>query len=81
MFKFELGQTVKEKVTGFKGAIMGRTEYTTGCIQYGILNAQLDKDGKMQDWVWLDESRLEIDGKKITGMKSIGGPQPSAPEI
>lgn len=35
-FKFENGQTVKDRVTGFKGVILGRTQYATGCIQYGI---------------------------------------------
>lgn len=78
MFKFELGDTVKEKITGFEGVIMGRTEYITGCRQYGILHRKL-KDGRPQDWMWIDEERLKIAGPRVQLDESIGGPQPTAP--
>ncbi|MBA7551454.1 hypothetical protein ES705_43994 [subsurface metagenome] len=85
-FKFALGQRVIEKITGFEGVIMARTEYASGCIQYGILTNQLNKDGKIPDWEWLDESRLALvdswAGKQIEDLKKdIGGPQQNAPEM
>ena len=36
MFKFELGIMAKDRVSGFKGIIMVRAEYLTGCIKYGL---------------------------------------------
>lgn len=82
MFKFELGQVVKEKVTGFTGVIMGRTDYITGCKQYGLLSQRLRKDtGKPVEWQWFDEERLVMVGKKISLVDSIGGPQSAAPSL
>lgn len=79
-FKFKLNLHVRDKITGFSGVILGRTEYATGCIQYGICPKCLI-EGKYPDWQWLDESRLELMGTtKIAGLKSIGGPHPKAPE-
>lgn len=83
MFKFELGQVVKDKVTGVVGAIMSRTEFFTGCLQYGLLNQKLKKDGSPHDWIWIDEVRLIATGKKVSIAKidkGPGGPEPCAPE-
>ena len=79
-FKFELNQEVKDAVTGFKGIIMGRTEYNTGCIQYGVCPQKL-KDGAVPDWSWFDETRLIATGKKLKIEKAIGGPHPIAPSM
>ena len=76
--KFELNQEVLDIVTGFKGIIMGITEYNTGCIQYGLCPRKLDKDGKTPDWHWLDGSRLVIVGKGLDIKPAIGGPHPTA---
>ncbi len=66
MFKYELGEKVKDKITKFKGVIMARIEYLTGCNQYGISPEELTKEGKRPDWEYIDENRLErIPGKII----------------
>jgi len=58
-FKFELGQKVEDKITGFSGIIMGRAQYLTQCNCYGILNQKLKDDTeKPKEWYWTDESRL-----------------------
>lgn len=44
-FKFELGVTLKERVTGFEGVVMGRTQYYTGCDHYGLLSRELTDKG------------------------------------
>lgn len=67
-FKFELGETLKDKITGFKGVVMARAEYFTGCIHYGLCSQSLH-DGKPIDWEWIDESQLV----KVRGAKSITG--------
>jgi hypothetical protein len=81
MFKFSLHAIVKDKVTGFTGVILGRTDYATGCLQYGVLSQKLAKDGKPSEWVWFDETRLILTGKKIQPLTKIGGPSPLAPSI
>jgi hypothetical protein len=64
-FKFELGERVKDIVTGFSGVIMARSEFFTGCDQYGIAETKLNKEGKRGDWEYFDETRLIKIGKGI----------------
>jgi hypothetical protein len=59
MFKFNLYDKLCDKVTGFTGTVMSRTQYATGCHHYGLL-PPLDKDGKILDNTWIDESRLDL---------------------
>lgn len=83
-FKFELGEILKDKITGFKGVVMGRTEYFTDCDHYGLCSQEL-KDGKPIDWEWFDDTRLvKVGGKKIEKepreKKRTSGPFPAAPQ-
>ena len=55
--KFELGEMLQDKVTGFKGVVLGRTEYFVGSVNYGLCSRTLN-DGKPLDWEWIDEARL-----------------------
>lgn len=57
-FKFNLGDEVKTKVTGYKGIIRGRSDYLTGCNTYGIQSQKLDKEGLPKKWQWFDEDEL-----------------------
>lgn len=58
-FKYELGAEVKDKVTGYRGLIMGRTEWLYGCRRYS-LQAQELKDGKpVESWT-IDEDAIEL---------------------
>lgn len=79
--KFELNQEVKDVVTGFKGIIMGITEYNTGCIQYGVSPRKLTKENKIPEWPWFDGSRLVATGKKVDIKPVLGGPHPVAPSM
>jgi hypothetical protein len=82
--KFKLGDVVREIFTGYTGVVVGVTFYLTGCTHYGIFNQELDKDGNMRDWVWLDGSKLELVKEltkttiNVTG--NSGGPSQNAPE-
>lgn len=80
-FKYDLNIEVKDVVTDFTGIIMGRTEYNTGCNQYGVCPRKLKKDGSTPDWHWFDETRIKPTGKKIKIVKANGGPHPTAPEM
>jgi hypothetical protein len=62
MFKFEMYEIVKDKVSGYSGVILGRTEYATGCRHYGLAARSVNKEGKVAEWEWFDESRLITDG-------------------
>lgn len=63
-YKFELGEVVKDKVTGFSGIVIGRASHISGCDTYGVQPKEL-KDGMPQEAKWLDEPRLNATGKSI----------------
>ena len=73
--KFNLGDKVKDKITGFKGTITSRTEFLNGCIQYGV-QGNLDKEGKIPEPMGIDEQSLELlNPPKIkVEPKRTGGP-------
>lgn len=79
---FNLWDKVIDKVTGFEGVVMSITQYATGCIHYGIA-PQVDKDGKMLAWEYLDQSRLEWAGNISTKKnpdKTTSGSFPCPPQ-
>jgi hypothetical protein len=81
-FKFELGEVLKDVVTGFEGVVMARTQYYTDCDHYGLLSQKLDKESKPQDYVWFDETRLQKTNKKPVALhsrKPSSGSFPNAP--
>lgn len=78
MKKIELGQTVKEVVTGIEGVAMARIEYYTGCTHIGICPREpIKKDGaiEMPEWIWTDETRCVVTKKTILkiGQPAIKG--------
>lgn len=64
MFNFLLGEKVKCRITGFEGAILGRSDHITGCNQYYV-QPPVGDDGKMRDGHWFDEDRLNATGEKL----------------
>jgi len=73
----KLGDKVKDIITDFEGIAVARCVYLNGCVRCEIQPKGLDKDGKMIDAVWIDESQLivlketESQEKK---KKDTGGP-------
>lgn len=55
----KLGQTVRDRITGFEGVAIARTIYLTGCDHIGI-QPPIDKEGKIPDAQWIDERKLEV---------------------
>jgi hypothetical protein len=57
--KIELGQKVKDKITGFTGVVTGRTEYITGCEQL-LVQPPTKNDGAFTEPRWFDVDRLDV---------------------
>lgn len=85
--RIELGWTVRDRITGLEGVVMGRSEYLTGCAHVGILPRALKADGTSHEYQWIDETRCEILPKfkpvvlreHVSGGK--GGPESNAPSM
>lgn len=79
-FKYDLGQTVADKVTGYEGVVICRSQWLTGCNTYGVKSREL-KDGTPMDSVYFDELQLKLVLEKeqvdpqVEAGKKPGGPR------
>ena len=75
-----LGDKVKDKITGYTGIAVGITTWMQGCRRIGIQSQKLH-EGKPRDTIWFDEPQVEVilpkKMKKQDG--DNGGPMLSAP--
>ena len=55
-----LGDRVKDRITGFSGIVVARTEWLFGCVRLSIQPEKLTKDGKSQDSMCVDEPQCKI---------------------
>lgn len=53
-----LGQSYKDKITGFFGVATGYVTYISGCNQ-ALLAPRVSGDGTLRDPLWFDVQRLE----------------------
>ena len=58
MFQYDLGDELKEEITGMKGIVMAKTLHLNGCRHYAIQPALVK--GAMQGWIDHDESRFAL---------------------
>ena len=73
-FKYDLGSVVKDKITGFEGVIIYRTQWLNNCNVYGIKPTKL-KDGIPIDAHQFDEPQIKlIEVEKIKESRKTGGP-------
>lgn len=82
-WKFDLGDKVRDRVSGFEGIVCIRMEHLNGCRQYGIY-PPVDKDGKIPDAHYIDGEQLELvdNGLNETApikRKATGGAMTKAP--
>lgn len=82
MKNLELGSLAKDRITGLKGILIAHCKYLSGCDQYCI-KPPVDKDGKMPDGQWFDETDIVILGKGINKLSKNdkGGPHSDAPRM
>jgi hypothetical protein len=75
----QLGQEVRDVVSGFIGIAVGRHEYLQGCTRITV-QPPVGKDKKLPEAATFDEPQLEVVGKsKIVlahARKDTGGPMP-----
>jgi len=79
--RIPIGSMARDTITGFKGVVIGRSEYLHGCVHVCIQPKELDKDGQPKKSKWFDEPQLEpVPSKKRhkrTG--DTGGPRDNHP--
>jgi hypothetical protein len=58
-FRFDLGDKVKDRITGMTGIVISRSEHLFGCERYWVEPQEL-KDAKPVDGRWFDQDSLEL---------------------
>ena len=78
MSKINLGDKVKDPITGLTGVAVGRTTWLHGCDRIVVQPEGLTKEGKPFDSLSVDEPQLVlIKSKKVKeGNHQTGGPRP-----
>ncbi len=56
---FNMGDKVKDVVTGYTGIVVTRIDYMTGCNHYGV-ESVVEKPGDEPKYQNCDEQRLEL---------------------
>lgn len=74
----KIGQTVEDKITGFKGVVTGLVDYISGCSQ-ALVMPRVGEDGKATSGQWFDLQRLTILEAPIITLDNGETPGPDAP--
>lgn len=70
-FKYEIGATVRDVITGVEGTITSQCRHATGCDRYFI---QPEGDGKKAaDGAWSDETALTRTGTNEAVVRVAAG--------
>lgn len=79
--KYDIGDQLKDVVSGYVGIVMCISFYSTGCVHYGLAPKKLTENVKVGDWEWIDQSRLTRMKRKAVSFavdnKKKGGPFPN----
>ena len=77
----ELGEEVEDPITGFKGKIIGFTQWFSGCAVASVQPLMTEKnEGKVPDFHGFDVTRLRrIAPATETSQRKTGGPQLEPP--
>ena len=81
-FKFDLGVPVRDKITGFEGVVVFRSQWLHNCNTYGVQPTEL-KDGAPQKREIFDEPQLELVSAEPAfeeSKKKTGGPTADIPQ-
>lgn len=74
--KLELGDEVKDRVSGFRGIATCRHSYLNGCDRINVQPKATDKNSSLPDEMSFDEPQLIVVKKGVVkqGKKDTGGP-------
>lgn len=71
----ELGNKVRDKVSGVEGIAVSRTIFLNGCVRFSIQPKPAKRDGSIPSELWFDEKQLEVIGKGVAiEPRLTGGP-------
>ena len=74
-FKFNLGDEIRDVITGFTGIITARSQWLSNCNTYNV-QARTLHEGKPIDVKHFDEPQLELVKKTVVPEKrGTGGPE------
>jgi len=84
---FNMGETVKDTISGYTGIVVAITHYMTQCTHLS-LQGPMKKDGSVPDWENFDETRCKMMKKApvvklappLTEGSVRGGPAPKVPQ-
>ena len=68
----ELGDRVKDRITGYTGIVNTKSEYLNGCRRFGVQSEKVDKDGRVPDSIYFDEPDLTVIKKGVHAIIPIG---------
>ncbi len=76
-FMVNLGDEVRDTVSGFSGVAVGEHKYLQGCTRITV-QPKVTKDGKLPDTQTFDEPQLVVIKPKTVkqGKRDTGGPMP-----
>jgi hypothetical protein len=76
----ELGDKVKDRVSGFQGVVVSKTNYLNGCCRVGVKPQALEK-GSTIDEEWFDIGQIDLISPKAVSVvpKKTGGPATNPP--
>lgn len=71
----QLGDRVRDEVTGFEGVVLGRAEFLYEATQCRVHTRTLSDTNQMpRDGIWFEEDRLAlIEEHALVGFKIIAG--------
>lgn len=71
MSDVELGDRVRDKISGFTGIVVARTEYIESCDQVWIRPEKLGANGELQKAEWFDAPWVEVVEKGVYQPKAV----------
>jgi len=79
VWKFKFGEELLDAVSGFKGVVVGRSEFITGCHRY-LLQSKCDKKSMsiMPDPLELDGATLQRTSARRTTIKQTKSGPPAS---
>ena len=66
MFKFNFGDEVEDIITGYRGLVITRSKFITGCDRYYVRPTKLTKEGKFLEGESFDENTLKLVSEKYS---------------